>query len=198
MSATPRGPTDALLDRFMPAYDVAKRHETVVRAPASVTWAAARALDLHQSALIRAIFAGRELLMRATTPNDVESQPFIAEALELGWRILAEEPGRELVMGAVTQPWEANVTFRGLEPEAFADFREPGYAKIIWTIAVAPLGPERCLFRTETRVATTDPDSQARFKRYWLVFSPGILLIRRETLRLVKRAAEARVASEPV
>jgi hypothetical protein len=191
-------PTDALLDRFMPSYDVAKRHETVVRAPAPVTWDVARALDLHKSALIHALFAGRELLMRATPPKVVEPRPFIAEALELGWRILAEEPGHELVMGAVTRPWEANVTFRGLDPEAFAGFQEPGYAKIVWTIAVEPLDSERCAFRTETRVATTDPQSRARFKRYWLVFSPGILLIRRETLRLVKRAAEARFALEAV
>ena len=34
--AKPRLPTDALLDRFMPAYEVAERHEIVVNAPATV------------------------------------------------------------------------------------------------------------------------------------------------------------------
>lgn len=34
------------------------------------------------------------------------------------------------------------------------------------------------MFRTETRVATTDPASRRRFRRYWTVFSAGILLIR--------------------
>jgi len=34
----------------------------------------------------------------------------------LGWGVLAEVPGREIVMGAVTQPWMANVVFRALPP----------------------------------------------------------------------------------
>jgi hypothetical protein len=186
----PGGAHDSLLDRFMPSCEVAERHETAVQAPASVTYAAARALDLQQSPLIRAIFAGRELLMRSKPLQPRKSTSFLTEVLELGWGILAEEPGRELVMGAVTQPWEANVVFRSLPPEAFAEYQEPGYAKIVWTLVAEPRGPESSVFRTETRVATTDPRSRARFRRYWSVFSPGILLIRRETLRLVKRAAE--------
>jgi hypothetical protein len=190
--AKPRLPNDVLLDRFMPAYEVAERHETVVNAPAPVTYAVAQALDLNDSAVIRAIFAGRTLLMRARPAVQPKSERFLDELLRLGWGILAEEPGRALVMGAVTQPWKADVKFRGLPPEDFAGFQEPGYAKIAWDFRVEPLGPERSVFRTETRVATTDPESRARFRRYWTVFSPGILLIRRETLRLVKMEAEGR------
>ena len=44
-------------------------------------------------------------------------------------------------MGAVTQPWRAEVTFRGIDPDVFAGFAEPGYAKIVWTLEAAPLGP---------------------------------------------------------
>jgi hypothetical protein len=182
--------SDALLDRFMPSYDVAERHETVVHAPAPATWAAAQALDLHRSLLIRAIFAGRELILRSAPRAKAEPRPFLTEIRQLGWVVLAEDPGRELVMGAVTQPWEANVKFRGLPAGAFAGFKEPGYAKIAWTLAVEPRDSESCVFSTETRVATTDPASRVRFRRYWSIFSPGILLIRRQTLRLVKRAAE--------
>ena len=74
----------------------------------------------------------------------------------------------------------------------FAGFDEPGYAKIVWTLAAEPLGSSTSLFRTETRVRTTDPASRERFRRYWAVFSPGILLIRYESLRLVKQEAERR------
>lgn len=38
--------SDELLDRFMPVYEVRERHETRVKAPAQVTFAAARALEL--------------------------------------------------------------------------------------------------------------------------------------------------------
>ena len=187
------GATDPALDLFMPTYEVAERHETRVHAPASVTWDAARALDLQRSAVVRAIFAGRELALRSKPAQPATSRTFLEQVLDLGWGILAEEPGRELILGAVTKPWESDVRFCRLAPEAFDAFREPGYAKIAWTLVVEPIGGDQSVFRTETRVATTDPESRRRFRRYWSVFSPGILVIRWEALRLVRRAAERRV-----
>jgi hypothetical protein len=41
-----------------------------------------------------------------------------------------------------------------------------------------------------TRVTTTDPESRKRFRRYWATYSPGIVLIRREALRIIKNEAE--------
>jgi hypothetical protein len=186
------GSRDPLLDRFMPTFEVRERHEAKVAAPAEITYAAARALDLGQSGLVRAIFRGRELLMGSAPAARGPATDFLTEVLALGWRVLAEEPGRELVMGAVTQPWKADVEFRGVPPEEFAVFAEPGFARIVWTLGVTPRGPESSVFRTETRVATTDPESRRRFRRYWSLLSPGILLIRYESLRLVRREAERR------
>jgi len=191
--ATRIAPPDPLLDRHMPAYEVRERHETRVEAPADVTWASMHDLDLRRSGLVRAIFAGRELLMRARPAARREPlRGFMEEVLALGWRVLAEEPGREIVVGAVTRPWLANPEFRGLTPEEFAAFNEPGYAQIAWTLAVEPAGEHASLFRTETRVRTTDGNARERFRRYWAVVSPGVLLIRRESLRLVRREAARR------
>jgi hypothetical protein len=182
---------DALLDRFMPIYEVGERHETRVAAPAAVTYDAACAFDLHRSPLVRAIFRGRELLMRARADAVLPTQ-LLALTLSIGWRRLAEEPGRELVMGAVTRPWEAHVTFRGIAPERFAEFHEPGYAQIAWTISAIPLDARTSLFRTVTRVRTTDPQARCKFRRYWSIYSPGILLIRAEVVRVVRSEAERR------
>jgi hypothetical protein len=189
----PSGRDDELLDRFLPTFEVRERHQARVAASADVTFAVARELELNRSPLVRAIFRGRELLMGSTrTRDEAPPRPFLEEVLSLGWRVLAEEPGREIVLGAVTQPWRADVVFRGIPPEEFATFDEPEYVKIAWTLAASPLGPGDCVFRTETRVATTDHLARARFRRYWALVSPGILLIRRETLRMVKREAERR------
>jgi hypothetical protein len=177
----------------MPTYEIREVHETKVAAPAEITYAVARELDLQRSGIVRAIFAGRELLMGAERSRPEHPPGFLAEVLALGWRVLVDEPGRELVIGAVTQPWKADVVFRGLPPDEFADFSKPGYAKIIWNLAVETQGPNSSVFRTETRVVTTDSESRSRFRRYWSVVSPGILLIRRETLKLVRREAERRV-----
>lgn len=187
--------TDTLVDPFIPVYEVRERHEIRVRAPAGVTFAAARDLDLRRSPLVQAIFALRTLPSRWRGEPEAERPGrFLAEVLSIGWGLLAEVPDRELVLGAVTAPWEPVVQFRPLPPAEFAAFNEPGYAKIVWTLAAEPLGTSESLFRTETRVRTTDPASRERFRRYWAVFSPGILLIRYEALRLVKNETERRSA----
>ena len=199
---TARPRSDGPLARFMPGCEVAEVHETLVDAPAALAWEAITTLSLDRSRLVRAIFRGRELLMRAH-PGPQPARPFLDEIRALGWSVLAEVPGRQLVFGAATRPREADVRFRGMPPEDFARFDEPGYAKIAWSVAVERAGENSALFRTETRVSTTDPVSRERFRRYWSVFSPGILLIRYEMLRLVRAEAERRhrarllAASEP-
>ena len=82
--------------------------------------------------------------------------------------------------------------FRALPPDEFAAFNAPGFAKIAWTIRAEPTGPETSRFYTETRVATTDAEARKRFRRYWTMVSPGVRLIRRESLRLVRADAERR------
>jgi hypothetical protein len=140
----------------------------------------------------RAIFAVRSIPARlaGTPPPADEERGILQETLALGWRVLAEAPGREVVVGAVTQPWKADVVFRGIPPEEFAAFSEPGYVKIAWTLAVEPAGLSRCVLRTETRAIATDAASRSRFRRYWALLSPGILLIRHEMLRTAAGEAE--------
>lgn len=185
------GRRDELLDRFMPDYEVRERHEGAVAAPADLTFAAARELDLGNAPLVRGIFTARQLFMGGRgARSPAPPRPFVDETIALGWRVLAETPGRQLVFGAVTQPWHADVVFRGLPPEDFAAFAEPGYVKIVWTIEAAPLGTDASLFRTETRVVATDVAARARFRRYWAAVRPGIVMIRLEMLRQVRRRAE--------
>lgn len=190
----PAGPEeqDELLDRFMPAYEVAERHHVRVAAPAAVTLAAAREMDLLQSPVVRAIFKGRELIVRATPDERPRPSGLLAEMQSLGWRVLAEAPGREIVMGAVTKPWEPNVTFRAVPVGEFAAFSEPDYVKIAWTLRADPVSATESIFRTETRAMTTDRAARTKFRRYWSFLSPGIILIRWFTLGPLKREAERR------
>jgi hypothetical protein len=183
-----------LLDALMPDCDVAERHEIDVDAPADVTFAAARELDLFRSPIVRIIFAIRTIPSRLHGDHEPELRPasFVDQTLALGWGMLAEVPNRAIVMGAVTKPWEPVVTFHAVPAQEFRRFHAPGFAKVVWTLEVEPLGPSRSRLRTETRVATTDAEARRRFRRYWAVFSPGIVAIRWEALRLVKAEAERR------
>jgi hypothetical protein len=183
---------DQLLDRFMPAYEVAERHHVRVAAPAAVTLAAAKELDLVGSGLVQIIIRARELILRATPDERPRPRGLLAETQSLGWGVLADVPDRELVAGAVTRPWEANVAFRALPPDQFAAFDEPGYVKIAWTLGVEPIRTNESVFRTETRVIATDPTPRSKFRRYWAFLSPGVIVIRWAVLGPLKREAERR------
>ena len=183
---------DDLLDRFMPVYDIVERHRIFVAAPAATVLEAAKDQDLMQSGLTRAIFKTRELVLGASPDGTPLPRGLLATMRSIGWGVLAEEPEREIVVGAVTRPWEANVTFRSLPPEQFAAYNEPGDVKIVWTLRVRPTGEHHALFMTETRAVATDPTARRRFRRYWALVSPGIAAIRWLSLRPVKREAERR------
>jgi hypothetical protein len=183
---------DPLLDRFMPTYDVAERHHVRIAAPAEITLEAAAEMDLQQSAIVRGIFKAREWIMRSRPARDQETRALLSQMRAIGWGVLAEIPGREIVMGAVTRPWMADVVFRPLPPEEFAAFHEPDYVKIVWTLRADSLGAAESIFRTETRVQTTDPAARAKFRRYWSLVSPGIILIRWMSLGSLKAEAERR------
>jgi hypothetical protein len=183
---------DPLLDRFMPIYEVAERHHIRVSAPAEITLAAAGEADLLQSPIARAIFRAREVLLGSEPDRAVRPGGLLGLTQSIGWRILGEVPGREIVVGAVTQPWKANVTFRGLAADEFAAFDEPGYVKIAWTLRADPITPIESVFRTETRAIATDATARVKFRRYWSFLSPGIIAIRSLMLEPVRLEAERR------
>jgi hypothetical protein len=182
--------SDPLLDQFIRGYEIVERHQIRVAAPPGVTFAAACAIDLQRSPIINAIVTARERLLGARPDAVGRPHGLVAWAQTLGWGVLAEQPGRVIVLGAVTRPWDANVVFRPVPPEKFAGFNEPNYVKIAWTLRADPAADGESIARTETRAVATDPVARARFRRYWSIFSPGIIVIRYVALRLVKTAAE--------
>jgi hypothetical protein len=190
--AASRKEADLLLDRFMPEYEVTERHHVKVSAPADITFSTACAMDLQDSAMIRAIFKARELLLCAQPQPGTPPRGLLAQTKAMGWTVLAQIPGREIVMGAITEPWKGTPVFRGVAPDEFAAFREPGHVKIAWTLRADPAGAAKSIFRTETRVICTDAESRTKFRRYWSFLSPGIILIRRLSLGPLKNAAEYR------
>lgn len=186
-----------LIDSMLPDPEVDECHKLHLNVPANVAFETAASLDLQASPVNGAVIALRTLPARirgVEVREPAASEGLLAETRALGWGPLAEDPGRELVMGAVCQPWEGEVVFRPLPPDQFVDFNEPGYAKIAWTLEAEPDGEGGSTFTTRTRVATTDPEARRRFRRYWAIFSPGILLIRLEMLRLMRASAKRTAA----
>ena len=186
---------DPLLDRFMPFYDIVERHHIQVEAPAEVTFKAARDLRMDGSCVARAMFKGRELMLGAK-PAPPPTGGMLDAMVSIGWGILADHPDREIVLGAVTRPWEPNPVFREVLSSEFAAFEEPGFVKIALTLRADPIGETQSIFRTETRAVATDARARSQFRRYWALVSPGVALIRLSMLGPIKADAERRVLAD--
>lgn len=192
-----RRPPDPLLDRFMPEPEVDEYHSFRVHAPAAITFAAAKELDLQASPFVKGIFWLRSVpsLLHGEPFRPQGSRPILEETLAGGWGVLAEESDREIVVGAYTQPWHEDVVFHSLPAEGFAAFDEPGYVKIVWTLGAEPLGEDDSLFVTRTRVQSTDETARRRFRLYWAPMSAGIIMIRYLSLPMVRKDAERRAGA---
>jgi hypothetical protein len=188
-------PGGSLLDKFMPSCDVVERHETFVNAPSNTTFDAACSVDFGRAAIPRVLFNIREIVMRGAARNEpaMTGSGILAQAQAIGWGVLSNVPGREIIFGAVTQPWVAEPVFRALPPNEFMAFQEPGYVKIAWTLSAREAGSETSVALTETRAVATDADARSRFRWYWSLVRPGVVLIRWSLLRAVKSEAERRV-----
>ena len=178
------------IDHLMPAWDVRTHHEILIEAPADTVFAVAEHFDLQSIGLVRAIFWLRGKLMGAGKAPPRRPAGLVEETKRLGWGELARRPGRELVMGAVTQPWLADVKFTAVAPEDFLGYAERERVKIAWTLEAVPIEPGLTLFRTETRVRATDLFSREKFLRYWRFARFGIVLIRWLHLPALRRVAE--------
>jgi hypothetical protein len=164
------------LDGVLPAWDFRERHSIALDAPPERVFASIKEVTPAEMPVVRALFRLRGLPAARDRP--------VYEQLQPGFRALAEDPGRELVLVAIAKPWRRR---GGASPQAdFASFAEPGYAKLALNFRF-----EDGTLSTETRVLLTDPASRRAFRRYWLVVRPWSGLIRRSWLR----AAAARSAN---
>ncbi|HEY8152162.1 MAG TPA: hypothetical protein VIK51_24875, partial [Vicinamibacteria bacterium] len=127
----------SLLDRFLPAYDVHEVHSTLVRA---------RPLDIHRVLfevtadevwLFRALMTVRGLGARRADG----SRPLLETAQEGGFAVLADEPGREVVLGVIGRFWQLRQ--RSIQPihspADFSSFAEPGFARAAMSFLIEPL-----------------------------------------------------------
>ena len=192
----PADSTRLLIDRYLPRYDFVTSHAEILRASPEQCYRAVREVDLLRDPIIRALLTLRSLPLqlanrlsrRVRTPVSAAQPTFrLDDMLALGWMLLSEDPGGELVFGQISRPWKpvAASSEPPASPATFADFATDGFAKIVFGLRVARYGASSSILTMETRVALTDSGSRGRFRRYWMVIGPFSDLIRRMALRLV-------------
>jgi hypothetical protein len=193
--ASPDTASELLVDRFLPEFDVTTVHHTIVDATPQTTFDAIKRTDLSKDPVSMFLGKMRDL------PNIVERKlkgteepaagPVTFESFErMGWATLAEDPGVELVVGAVGQFWHRNYGFEQIAAEEFVPFDRPGFAKVAVSLSVRPYGASRTLLTYEVRTATTDEEARVHFRRYWRIVGPGASILMRGALKLMKAEAE--------
>lgn len=182
------GEMQAILDPFIPEYDIGERFERRVNAPPEIVMKTAYEFDMQSIWLIWLIVNARKLILGGTR----EKRPgigMVEETRKLGWGTLVEERGR-LICGAVCQPWFGDVKFTPVAAEKFRDYSEPDLVKIAWTLEASAIEPNVSIFAHEVRAVATDAEARRKFMRYWRWARFGIVAIRLLLLPAVRRQAE--------
>jgi len=178
------------IECYIPHADIREWHDTIVHAPAWLVFDVAEHFEIESILPVRAIFWLRAKFFGA--PYIRMRKGLVDATTAIGWGRLAYTPEREIVMGAVAQPWVGDVKFRAIPHERFEAFSEPDLVKIVWTLEAHSLGPARTRFRSQTRVLATDDGARRKFRAYWRKLGIGILMIRWFVGAAVKREAERR------
>jgi hypothetical protein len=197
-----------LIDEVLPEFDATIIEHIVIDAPPDVVYEAAREMDFLQvhSPIVDAAMYVRDLPVRigrrlrdrpAPTPPtgmrlaDLFDGSADTEALE-GWLALGEVPGQELVFGAIGKVWQPDIDWRPVTADAFQDFTEPDYAKIVVGFSIRGYGKERSLLSYEARTAGTDAGARRKFLRYWWLVRRFVHFVMRAAVTTVKDLAEDR------
>jgi hypothetical protein len=190
-----------VLDEVLPRYDVSLVHARVFRAPPEECLATLVALDVFRHPIIRLLITARGLPVwilggltgKRRQPSTAGSFT-LSQMAEMGWVVLGDRPGAELVLGQVSRPCRlrenAPVTPRA--HEEFRQFTTPGYAKIAASFRADPYGAGSAVLTVESRILLTDEAGRRRFMRYWVLVRLGSEIIRRLALRMLARELSAR------
>ena len=176
------------LDAVTPEWQFREVHRRHIAAPPERVFASIRQVRADEIAFLNTLTWIRRF-GRPLPPGILNAghEPMIDVALKGGFIVLAEDPPRELVIGAaVVRPPGPRVA---LTPALFTS-PPPGFALASMNFLVTSDGANGTWVSTETRVVATSPKARRIFAAYWRVIYPGSAIIRRMWLRAIERRAE--------
>lgn len=181
----------------MPAYQFNEVHTARIKAPRDRVYGAIRSVTADEIPLFRLLTGIRR--MGRPGPESIlnapEKLPILDVATSTTFLLLAEERGREIVIGTLVvapRGWRPRTR---PSPEGLRALRDPGFALAAMNFRIEDAGPDACTVTTETRVYATDGPTRRRFAGYWRVIYPGSALIRRMWLGAIKHRAESRAGA---
>jgi hypothetical protein len=180
-----------LIDSFAPGPDAVETHRIAINASPDVVYRALWTADLGRSLIIKFLLALRslpEFTLHPRKPLPRDRTITLQTLIDAGFGVLAEQPGKEIVLGVSGKFWRPA---GNLSPFNRADFDAPvaqGLARAVWNFHVAVVSDQSVL-STETRVICGDSRSRQKFRAYWFFVRPFSGLIRRIMLRAVRQTS---------
>lgn len=187
-----------LIGELMPEPDIVMRHVRGVNAPPEQVFAAISRTDFGKSGLISLLFALRGIPALLMAPKEAfekarkrkqDSALTLGRITKEGFGLVAEQPGREIVLGVSGRFWKASAKLKPADRAQFRAGPPPGDVLVAWNFLVEPAPKDHSRLSTETRIVAADVDTRLTFKRYWLVVHPGSAMIRRSMLASIAREA---------
>jgi hypothetical protein len=177
-----------LLDRWLPEFDVSKRHAIRIAAPPERVYEEILRYDFDRSLVTGVLMTLRGYGFRRRRAAAEGPASFRDRLTRFGFTLLEASPDEELVFGLVGRFWRFDGGLLRLTAEEFAAFREPGFAKAAWNLRVGSgLHLPHCELSTETRVLCLGEEARRRFLLYWRLVEPFSGAIRWSLLRGVRK-----------
>ena len=179
-----------LIDSFVPTPDAVETHTISIAASPDVVYRVLWTADFG-SPVIKLLLGLRSLpgfVARGFRSLPRNQEITLQTLLDSGFGVLAEEPGREIVLGVTGRFWRP---IGNLSPFNHADFDRQvptGFAHAVWNFQVTTDDSGLTVLSTETRVVCGDRASRRKFLVYWSIVRPFSGWIRRIMLRAVRRA----------
>ena len=173
-----------LIDDFLPDFEFGNSQKTEIKASPAAVFRGIKTFNMGDSTSIKWLFKMRGIPTGNLTISDFEKANF---------KILAEKPGEEIVLGLIGEFKSLTGGLVKIEPDEFGDFNHAGFIKAVWNFAIAETGDEKSCLTTEIRVHPTDANSLAKIKTYWGMLKPPSQMICKEILKLIKKQAEREI-----
>lgn len=164
-----------------------------VGAPPAVAWARVRHGDLAGVPVARALFGLRALPARLAGhpppgPRPLRIDDMVSTPAEPGFTLLADDPPRQVVVGAAGAVWRREIPFVHVaDAAAFAAAGAPGTVRVAWALRVRPRADGGSRVEVEVRVDPGDAAAWRRFRWYFAAIGPFSRLIRGALLRDLAR-----------
>jgi hypothetical protein len=182
-----------LIDAFAPNPDAVETHRIEIVASCETVYQTLWTTNLGSSPVVKGLLALRslpELIVAPQHRRRANRAITLRTLIEAGFGLLAEEPGREVVLGIAGRFWRPTGNLVPFHPENFQGPVPLGLARAVWNFTVREAEGRRTLLSTQTRIVCGDAASRRKFRLYWLMVRPFSGLIRQLMLKAVRQACE--------